>query len=295
MGSIFWRRTLTTGSLASVAVLLSGLIALSPSGAQAANVVPQPAEITVVADDGEGDHPETTAEDGDGGEGGEADHPETLADGGFPGELPARGYGFVVAEGGTVSQLHRALVRAGADLAAVTEGGKVVVYLPEAQAADNQAFVDLFRDSIPAGRLMIVRIRGEAAIATGDPAAYTKLFVDEAINRYDEEGRDATVAYYNSPVSVDGEWYVFIADENDVVIARATVPAVVGDALSDPKLTDVNGVAYGVLLSAATAEGIWVDYIYVNPARDDADEVKHSWAVRYEGLLFGSGWYERTP
>ncbi len=207
MGSIFWRRTLTTGSLASVAVLLSGLIALSPSGAQAANVVQQPAEITVVADDGEGDHPETTAEDDDGGE---ADHPETLADGGFRGELPARGYGFVVAEGGTVSQLHRALVRAGADLAAVTEGGEFVVYLPEAQAADNQAFVDLFRDSIPAGRLMIVRIRGEGAgadaFACGDSLPDAALVIVSSPTGGEEVANGFTVRGCSRTFESNVQW-----------------------------------------------------------------------------------------
>ena len=44
--------------------------------------------------------------------------------------------------------------------------------------------------------------------------------VQQALRRYDEEGRGATVSYYNSPESAAGEWYVFIYDENDQAIAH---------------------------------------------------------------------------
>ena len=66
------------------------------------------------------------------------------------------------------------------------------------------------------------------APSKSDPPAFTKAFVQQAIDRYDEEGRDATIAYYNTKESVDGEWYIFITDESDVTIARATVPDNIG-------------------------------------------------------------------
>ena len=46
------------------------------------------------------------------------------------------------------------------------------------------------------------------------PADYTKFLVRDAISRYESEGLDATVAYYNTKESVDGQWYVFMSDEN---------------------------------------------------------------------------------
>ena len=46
------------------------------------------------------------------------------------------------------------------------------------------------------------------------PADYTKFLVRDAISRYESEGLDAAVAYYNTKESVDGQWYVFIIDEN---------------------------------------------------------------------------------
>ena len=50
------------------------------------------------------------------------------------------------------------------------------------------------------------------------PADYTKFFVNNAISRYETLGLEATRAYYNRPESIDGQWCVFIIDENDLVI-----------------------------------------------------------------------------
>ncbi len=125
------------------------------------------------------------------------------------------------------------------------------------------------------------------------PAAYTRSFVQEAIDRYDADGRQATIDYYNSDASVDGEWYVFVVDENDLVIAHPTVPDNIGQDLTGPLGTDINGYEFGSEMVSATEEGKWVSYTYLNPARDDAQEQKHTWVIRRDGLLFGSGWYER--
>ena len=61
------------------------------------------------------------------------------------------------------------------------------------------------------------------------------------MRRYDAEGREATVAHYNS---------------------------------------------------AATEDGAWVSFVYLDPATDEAGGTKHAWVVKRDGLLFGSGWYE---
>ena len=42
------------------------------------------------------------------------------------------------------------------------------------------------------------------------PEAYTRHFVQEAIRRYESEGLESTVAYYNTKESVDGQWYAFV-------------------------------------------------------------------------------------
>ena len=40
-----------------------------------------------------------------------------------------------------------------------------------------------------------------------------------------------------------------------------------------------------------TEAGRWVDYLFVNPATGE-EGIKHSWVVRHDGLVIGSGWYE---
>ena len=124
------------------------------------------------------------------------------------------------------------------------------------------------------------------------PDIFTKHFVEQAVQFYIQNGREATIAYYNSPASVDGQWYVFIADENDIVIVHAPVPARRGGYLRDPATrTDITGFFYGPVLADASENGRWVTYSFLNPEAGQI-QTKHTWAVRYDGLLFGSGWYE---
>lgn len=133
----------------------------------------------------------------------------------------------------------------------------------------------------------------DAVSLTDNPAAYTRALVEQAVARYDANGRDATVSYYNSPESVDGQYYVFIGDENDVMLAHATVPANVGKPFND--VISPDGYPAGAqVAAAAVAGGAWTTYTYLNAATDNV-ETKHSWVTRHNGMIFGSGWYEEGP
>ncbi len=123
-----------------------------------------------------------------------------------------------------------------------------------------------------------------------EPAEYTQYFVKQAIGMYQSEGLDATLAYYNMPESIDGQWYVYIGDEEDVLVAHAANPGLVGRHASDA--VGPNNYPAGVALAAVSDEdGEWFSYTYQNPATGGF-EAKHSWVVTYDGLTFGSGWYE---
>jgi signal transduction histidine kinase len=111
--------------------------------------------------------------------------------------------------------------------------------------------------------------------------------VDRAIRYYKAHGRDGTVAYYNTPESVDGPWYVFIVDENRKLIANRD-QSLVGRDVSELG-NDVNGQNLGEI--EVPEGGRWVDYVFANPATGEAG-VKHSWAVLHDGVIIGSGWYE---
>ena len=125
-----------------------------------------------------------------------------------------------------------------------------------------------------------------------DLASYTQYFVQKAVERYDAEGLEATVEFYNSPESVDGQWYVFIVDGDGVFLAHASRPELLGVDGSD--FVDVNGKPYAAEIEAADENGRWVDYYFAHPDTR-RDERKHTWAVRYDGLIFGSGWYQVSP
>ena len=125
------------------------------------------------------------------------------------------------------------------------------------------------------------------------PAEYTRFFVDNAISMYETQGLDATLAHYNRPESTDGQWYVFIADENDTIVAHAADPDLMGKHASQA-LGPNSYPAGSALAASATESGAWFDYTYANPA-SGAVETKHSWVIIHDGLIFGSGWYEPGP
>ncbi len=130
-----------------------------------------------------------------------------------------------------------------------------------------------------------------------DASAYTQFVVDNAIHRYEADGLAATVAHYNRPESVDGQWYVFIVDESDTIISHYQ-PDRRGLDLNGWVGTDSNGYVFGSEMLAADEDGRWVSYVYTNPASGTVGSVafgqlhlKNAWVKRHDGLLFGSGWY----
>lgn len=131
---------------------------------------------------------------------------------------------------------------------------------------------------------------GVGVVTKEDRPGYTVALVEKALQRYDTMGREATVAYYNTPESVDGEWYVFIMDEDGILIAHVD-PERLGEDIKGDLGLDATGYRFGDLVLSATEEGLWVDYLFLNAATG-AEQTKHSWVVRHDGLIIGSGWYE---
>ena len=126
-----------------------------------------------------------------------------------------------------------------------------------------------------------------------EPAEYTQYFVKEAISRYDAEGLDATLAYYNTEESIDGQWYMFILDQNDIMLAHAANTALVNRPAS-AAVGPNNYPAGEAVVAVADEDGEWFSYTFPNPTTGGV-ETKHSWMVEYDGLTFGSGWYETGP
>ena len=180
----------------------------------------------------------------------------------------------------------------GGDLGSATEEGKWISYVirnPETGVSQRKHTWVALNDGIIWGSGWYEPIDS----LKGEPALYVRSLVDEAIDRYEADGLDATVAYYNSEESVDGHYYVFIADENDVMIAHATIPENVGKSADE--IISPDGYPAGAqVAAAATEDGAWTSYTYLNPATGNV-QTKHSWVIRHDGMVFGSGWYEDGP
>ncbi|RKU28629.1 hypothetical protein C6497_07660 [Candidatus Poribacteria bacterium] len=126
--------------------------------------------------------------------------------------------------------------------------------------------------------------------ATKDnPEAFTREIVLKAIARYEAIGIEATATYYNDKANIDGQWYVFITGENDSFVAHAPRPDFIGTDLKD--VIGEDGTPVGENIAKATSTGLWVEYMWPNP-ENMMEELKRTWAIRHDGYLFGSGYYE---
>ena len=120
----------------------------------------------------------------------------------------------------------------------------------------------------------------------------TKNYVNKATRYYDENGREDTAAHYNSRDSMDGFFYLFLMDENDTYLAHPIRHDLRGTDIKEVTGKDFDGNFYelGKAIAMATEEGHWVEYLWLNPV-NGRDEAKTTWAIRHDGLIFASGYY----
>ena len=122
-----------------------------------------------------------------------------------------------------------------------------------------------------------------------DPREYTVEYVEQAIARYERDGLESMLNYYNSVASFEGEWYLFATDENDIYHVHPLLPHLVGTDIKDVVGSD--GYELGnELAKAGEGEGVWVEYLWPHPVT--LKEVpKVGYAVRRDGMIFASGYY----
>ncbi len=124
-----------------------------------------------------------------------------------------------------------------------------------------------------------------------DPAGHTKAYVQKAIEYYQANGLDATIAHYNSEESVDGQWNLTMADEDDIVRVAILAPHLIG---TDLKELGGRVRKVGEEMAAATEDGAWVSFVFPN-TRSSETLYAHVWAIRHDGLLFTSRYYDDQP
>ena len=125
-----------------------------------------------------------------------------------------------------------------------------------------------------------------------DPAAQTRAYVQQAIDYYRDNGLDAIIARYNDPDSLDGQWSLTMADENDIVRVAILAPHLIGSDLKDLGASRVRKI--GEEIAAATEEGRWISFVFPN-TRSSETLYAHTWSIRYDGLLFTSRYYNDRP
>ena len=125
-----------------------------------------------------------------------------------------------------------------------------------------------------------------------DPAGDTIAFVQQAIDYYEENGLDALIAHYNSEEGVDGQWGLSLADENDILRVAHLAPHLIGTSLRD--FPQFRGRSVGNEIAEVTEEGLWVDSIFPN-SRTSETLYSHTWAIRHDGLIFMSRYYDDKP
>ena len=125
-----------------------------------------------------------------------------------------------------------------------------------------------------------------------DPEGQTIAYVQQAIQYYEDNGLEAAITHYNSPESLDGQWGLTLADENDILRVASLSQHLIGTDLKDfatPRRGEI-----GKEMAAATAEGLWITYLFPN-LRSSETLYAHTWAVRHDGLLFMSRYYDDKP
>ena len=123
----------------------------------------------------------------------------------------------------------------------------------------------------------------------GEPAAYTQGYVQKAIDLYDSDGLDATVAYYNSRESLDNQWYLILASADDeTFLAHGLSPNLLDTNVLD--LTDPEGFNVGQALLDATEDGYWFQMAFPRGTEAGFTRIR-VWAVLHDGYIFASGYF----
>ncbi len=125
-----------------------------------------------------------------------------------------------------------------------------------------------------------------APAVADDDDALTRAYVMAAIERYDREGRDATVAYYSGLESMQGERFMLIMDPaTTTALAWIQYPSNVGP---QGPTSEVIARLFKRIAAAATPEGSWIEYQNLNPL-NSRTEPSRNLVVLHDGLVFSAG------
>ena len=106
-------------------------------------------------------------------------------------------------------------------------------------------------------------------------------------------GRDETIDYYNTPGSIDGEFYATIAYPLGQIGADAAMPGLRGTNIKDLQASDDPELGQKIFALENGGE-LWTSHLWTNPSTG-REERRHTYALRWLGFYLVSGYYEDTP
>ena len=134
-----------------------------------------------------------------------------------------------------------------------------------------------YRSSIPlnVGAEVMLNLTIAALVPAADPREVTRAYVEAGIARYERDGLEATLAYYNSLESIEGERSMMILQVGDqTLLASALFPQFVGKNAPIP-----------IPQGSEEGQWLWTETRNFNPVTKQ-EEPSLVLAVIHDGLIF---------
>ena len=132
----------------------------------------------------------------------------------------------------------------------------------------------------------------ESTLSKSEKATATVM---EARDRIAARGIRPTVEYYKTPASIDGEFYIIMANPLGPIVADATGHLTLGTNIRDIQASDDPELGQK-LFALEKGSRLETTHLWPNPAKEGREERRHTYAVRLSvGIYLISGYYEDTP
>ena len=106
-------------------------------------------------------------------------------------------------------------------------------------------------------------------------------------------GLQPSLRYYQTPASIDGEFYVWWIFPGGNIAADATMGHLVGTQVRDLQSSDDPELGKKIA-EVEGGESLWISHMWPNP-ETGREELKHTYVSRFLNFYFVSGYYDETP
>ena len=118
--------------------------------------------------------------------------------------------------------------------------------------------------------------------------------VIEVRARMQSRGLRPAIVYYNTPESIDEEYYVILAQREGYIVADATRADLLLDAnIRDMEASDDPELGQKIA-AVGSGESAWITHLWPNPVTGQ-EERRHTYVTRFLSFYIISGYYEPEP